>query len=311
MSSIITPTSLKTLCEKYKLSPSKQYGQHYLISDAPIRKMIAAANLTKADTVMEIGPGFGVLTLAVAPLVKKVVAFEIEQKLRPFWDEKMQEYPNVEIVWGNALVEIINHKSPKSFASGQTKIINGCTVMANLPYSITSEALRTILEMDNKPKKVVVMVQKEVAERICARPARKASPRVKGEMSLLSLSVQYYGVPRIVAQVPAGCFWPAPKVDSAIVEIINHKFPKSFASGQAKIKNQVDDQIFFKFARVGFAHKRKQLWHNLAYGLNLPGEEVKKVLKEVTGNEKARAEELTVDDWEQIVHVIGNWKFEI
>src|SRR3989344_4276149 len=193
---LLQPKHLKALCERYGLRPSKSYGQHYLISDAPIKKMIEAAELAKDDTVVEIGPGFGVLTLAVAPLVKKVIAFEIEQKLRPYWEEKQTEFPNVEIIWGNFL-KIFNFQFPISNSRYK--------VLANLPYQITSDAIRTIFEADSPPTRVVVMVQKEVAERICARPPN---------MSMLGVSVQYYGPPSITAHFPAGSFWPVPKVES-------------------------------------------------------------------------------------------------
>jgi len=269
---MIIPSQLKLLCEKYGLRPSKQYSQNFLIVHAPIRKMIEAAQLTKEDTVVEIGPGFGVLTMEVASLVKKVVAFEIERRLEKYWEEKIKEFSNVEIVWGDAVKEITNHKS---------QIPNKYKVMANLPYGVTSSVLRVILEAENKPEMVVVMVQKEVAQRICS----------KKEMSLLAISVQYYGVPKIVARVPAGCFWPEPKVESAVLQIINHK---------SEIINQ-DSELFFKFVRSGFLNKRKQLWRNLATDLGLDGEKVKNVLKKVMGNEMVRAEELSVEDWKKVV----------
>lgn len=271
MSTILSPAEIKQLCQEYSLHPSKQYGQHYLISDAPIRKMIEAAELSKDDTVVEIGPGFGVLTLAIAPLVKKVIAFEIEQKLRPYWEEKQKEFPNVEIIWGNALNQlpsIIYH-------------LSSYKVLANLPYQITSDALRVILEADPLPERVIVMVQKEVAERMTAKPT---------DMSVLSVAVQYHGKPSLVAKVPAGSFWPVPKVESAVVAIrLSNK------------RYMIDDKRFFTVVRAGFSHKRKQLWRNVSAGLHLPPERVKQVVREVVGNEKARAEELTVEQWRELV----------
>ena len=281
---MLKPTEIKELCAKYNLLPSKQYGQHYLISDAPIRKMIEAANLSSDDTVVEIGPGFGVLTLTVAPLVKKVIAFEIEQKLCSYWEEKVLEYPNVEIVWGNVLAKL------------QTPIAElrvGYKVLANLPYQITSEALRAIFEANPKPEKVIVMVQKEVAERICAK---------KGDMSLLAVSVQYYGAPKIVAQVSRGCFWPAPKVDSAVIAI-------DVEGTKNKEQKTIDEAVFFRIAKAGFSHKRKQVWRNLAEGLKLPADEMKRALVEVMGNEKVRAEEISIEEWKKIALLIS--KFSI
>jgi 16S rRNA (adenine1518-N6/adenine1519-N6)-dimethyltransferase len=244
-----------------------------LISDAPITKMIAAGELTKDDTVVEIGPGFGVLTLTVAPLVKKIIAFEIEQRLKPYWEEKQKEYPNVEVVWGNALNEFISYRlSP----------VTPYKVLANLPYQITSDAIRMLLETVPAPEKIILMVQKEVAERICAHVPH---------MSVLSIAVQYYGEAKVVTKVPAGAFWPAPKVDSAVIMVT----PKHRSTTQSY------DEQFFRVVRAGFAQKRKQLWHNLSGGLQFDSQRVKDVLKQVVGNEKVRAEELSVEDWRHIV----------
>lgn len=262
---LFRPTYLKQLCEQYQLTPSKKYGQNYLISDAPINKMIAAADVKPGDTVIEIGPGFGVLTHALADTGAQVTAFEIERKLEDYWHE--QQLGNVEIVWGDALKEIRNRKSE----------IGDYKVVANLPYQITSNILRTLLELENKPQSITVMVQKEVADRIVAQP---------GDMSLLSVSVQYFGESKVVTKVAAGSFWPAPKVDSAVVSIQVHgKREKEF------------DKKFFEVVRAGFSNKRKQVWSNLSKGLNLDKDRVKVVLQEVAGNEKIRAQEISVEQW--------------
>ena len=224
------------------------------------------------------------LTLAAPPARQKVIAFEI-RKLAPYWEEKMKEYPNIDIVWGNVLTQFQKNLNSKfQIPDSRYKIL------ANLPYHITSDALRVMLELDPKPAKIVVMVQKEVAERICAKPPR---------MSLLSVAVQYYGEPRIVARVPAGAFWPRPKVDSAVVAIT-----PQHPSTQAP-EHLVETEHFFRVVRAGFSQKRKQLWHNLSAGLQLDPINVKAVLKEVAGNEKIRAEELTVEQWKQVLRCWG------
>lgn len=237
--------------------------------------MIEAGELTAEDTVVEIGPGFGVLTLAMAPLVKQIVAFEIEKKLEGYWEEKQRKFPNVDVIWGNALKEL---------ETGNWKPGTGYKVLANLPYQITSNAIRTLLELEHKPERIVIMVQKEVADRMCAGA---------GDMSLLALSVQYYGTPKKVTNVAKGSFWPAPKVDSAVVAITD-------------ILDRSNAEQFFRFARAGFANKRKQLWKNLSSGLDLPGDMVKAALTNILGNEKVRAEELTVENWESLIHLIHN-----
>jgi len=228
------------------------------------------------DTIIEVGPGFGVLTFALVEKAKKVIAFEIEKKLSRYWDEQQEKYPNLNIVWGNVLKEFATHSAlfPKTYK-----------VVANLPYHITSNLLRTVLEAEHKPEKVVVMVQKEVAERIVAKP---------GDMSLLSVSVQYYGVPKIITKVPKGSFWPQPKVDSAVLSIDIYQ------------KETVTDDAFFRIVKAGFSNKRKQLWRNLAEGLHLDKEYVQHILIDLVGSETVRAQELSVDDWKKIVRELGS-----
>jgi 16S rRNA (adenine1518-N6/adenine1519-N6)-dimethyltransferase len=279
----LTPTKLKELCIKYGLTPSKNYGQNYLITDAPIKKMIATAKLSKDDTVVEIGPGFGVLTFALAERVGRVISLEIEKKIEDYWkeilnDKRYEIRDKIEIKWGNALKNI----SPISCLLSNYKVI------ANIPYQITSDLLRTLLELENKPESITLMVQKEVAERICAKP---------GEMNLLAASVQYYGEPKVIDVVSKGCFWPSPKVDSAILHI---------RLKDSKIE-RFKDYDFFKFVKAGFSHKRKQLWSNLSRGLKIDQEKVKSVLIDVVGSEKIRAEEVGVEEWKEIVERLNNF----
>ncbi|PIZ94776.1 MAG: ribosomal RNA small subunit methyltransferase A [Candidatus Magasanikbacteria bacterium CG_4_10_14_0_2_um_filter_37_12] len=271
---LFKPTYLKELCQEYDLIPSKKYGQNYLISDVPIKKMLESADVKKTDTIVEIGPGFGVLTFALAEKANKVVAFEIERKLEKYWEEVAPK--NVEVVWGNALKEFVY----RSQEFGKYK------VLANLPYQITSNVLRIILETENKPESVTVMVQKEVAERIVAKP---------GDMSILAVSVQYYGVPKIVCKTSSGSFWPSPKVDSAVLHI---------RLSTIDCRTSDFDQMFFKVVRAGFSSKRKQLWRNLSEGLKIDGGKIKELLVEIIGNEKVRAQELSVDNWVVITETL-------
>ncbi|HBU07084.1 MAG TPA: ribosomal RNA small subunit methyltransferase A [Candidatus Magasanikbacteria bacterium] len=274
------PTHLQSLCKQYNLSPSKKYGQNYLITEAPIKKMIEAVDLKKNDTVIEIGPGFGVLTFALAERAGRVIGLEIEKKLMGYWEERIKDqkikrskdYGDVEIIWGNAL----NNLSLITYHLSPYKVI------ANIPYQITSDLLRTLLELENKPESITIMVQKEVAERICSHP---------GDMSLLAVSVQYYGEPKIIAKVPRGCFWPSPKVDSAILHLTTRPpdHPTTFS-----------DENFFRVVKAGFANKRKQLWGNLTRGLKIEDQKIKDLLIEIVGNEKVRAEELSVEQWKRI-----------
>ncbi len=270
---------LKHLCAKFQLRPSKEYGQNYLINPEVIETMITASGVTKKDTVVEVGPGFGILTLDLAAKVKKLLAFEIEIKLRPYWEEistrlSQSKENNFEIIWGNIL-----RADPKIFPKNYK-------VVANLPYQITSPVLKLFLEdLECQPKELTVMVQKEVAQRICAKP---------GEMSVLALAVQYFGKPEIIGEVKSNNFWPVPQVDSAILKI----FPFKRATTKA------EDQAFFKFVKIGFAQKRKLLIKNL---LPTIGKQHKEIflseLKKMGFTETVRAQELSVANWQQLVKI--------
>jgi 16S rRNA (adenine1518-N6/adenine1519-N6)-dimethyltransferase len=270
---------LKHLCAKFQLRPSKEYGQNYLINPEVIEMMVAASGVTKKDTVVEVGPGFGILTLDLAAKVKKLLAFEIEIKLKPYWEEistrlAQSKENNFEIIWGNVL-RTDSKIFPKNYK-----------VVANLPYQITSPVLKLFLEdLKNKPKELTVMVQKEVAQRICAKP---------GEMSVLALAVQYFGQPEIVGEVKNNNFWPVPQVDSAILKIIPFK----------STTTRAEDQAFFKFAKIGFAQKRKLLIKNL---LPTIGKQHKEKfiteLKKMGFTETVRAQELSVNNWKQLVKI--------
>lgn len=274
---LLIPAHLRALCERYGFKPSKSFGQNYLISERPIQAMIAATKLESGDKVIEVGPGFGVLTLAMAAIPDvSVTAFEIEQNLQPYWQDQILAHPNIEVVWGDALKELQAYSLPTTYK-----------VLANLPYQITSHALRTLLELRPQPSVIAVMVQAEVADRICAVPGKKRRD-ADGEVSLLSMAVQYYGTPRFVTKVSRGSFWPSPKVDSAIITITD-------------IRKREGAELFFRILRAGYAHRRKQLWHNLTQGLSLSGEVVKTSLQTVIGNPQVRAEELTISDWERLV----------
>lgn len=265
MSDLYNIDYLKHLCQKYGLVPSKKYGQNFLINPEVIEKMLAAAEIKKDDTVVEVGPGLGVLTLALVPEVKQVLAFEIEKKLEPYWQEKIANQKNLEIIWGNALKQDINLKKYK--------------VVANLPYQITSNIIRKFLEADNKPELMVLMVQKEVAERICAKA---------GDMSVLAVSVQYYAEPEIIMKVPKSDFWPVPAVDSAVIKI--------------RIKNfelvTNNNEEFFRIVKTGFSSRRKILIKNL--GAVADRKKLLEIFKELGINDMARAQELSVEQWRSL-----------
>ena len=271
MKDLHNPDYLNHLCQKYGLQPSKQYGQNFLIDETVIDKIIAAAELKPADEILEVGPGFGVLTLALAARVKKVTAFEIEKKLEGYWIEQIKNKKNIELVWGNVL-RIHGSQFP----------IHKYKVVSNLPYQITSVVIRKFLEEKNQPELMVLMVQKEVAERICAKT---------GDMSLLAVAVQYYSRPEIIAAVGRAAFYPAPKVDSAIIKFTQIHAPKSTA----------ETQKFFKLVKIGFSSRRKILIKNLEPFIGKKNKaKWLEIFAKLGLTEKARAQELSVGQWQEL-----------
>jgi len=274
-SDIFKVSHLKNLCKQYNLVPSKKYGQNFLINPTIIEKVMTAGELKKTDEIVEIGPGFGSLTLPMAKKVKKVISFEIEKKIQDYWTDILEdkEYGNISIAWGNILNN--NDISLKKYK-----------VIANLPYQITSAVIRKFLNSKNVPDIMVLMVQKEVAERICAKPSK---------MSVLAVSVQLYGTPEIVTKVSKDNFWPVPAVDSAILKI------------QKKKKVDLPEKPFFKLVKAGFSSKRKTLVNNLIsfFGKD-KREEIITILDVVKIPQKARAQDLSVDSWIQLFLQVEN-----
>ncbi len=266
-------SAIKNLCKKYGIRPSKGFSQNFLIDREVLETMVAAADLKKDDVVLEIGPGLGVLTAELAKRVRKVVAVEADRGMAEALREIMADNKNVEIVQEDILKFKISDLGFQNY---------GYKVVANLPYQITSAVFRKFLSEDPRPSEITVMVQKEVAERISAKP---------GEMSLLSLSVQFFGQPEITAVVPRAVFWPEPEVDSAILHIAWIK------NESEKNLKQIDPEKFFRMAKIGFSARRKQLHNNLSGGLRIPDQKVKEILVNLGFDERARAQDLGVNDW--------------
>lgn len=262
------------------LRARKGLGQHFLIDEEVLGRIISAAGLGPEDVVIEVGPGLGVVTRELAPRVARLVSVELDDKLAIFLKQQLASLGNVSVInWDILQVEPATlleegHGGLSSGASGLARY----KVVANLPYYITSPVLRHFLEASPRPALIVVMVQKEVAEAIAAGP---------GRMSVLSVSVQYYGKPEIIGYVPARCFYPEPEVDSAILRVSTYAEPAV----------AVDEAGFFQLVRAGFTASRKQLANSLAQGLTLPKEEVLPILEEVGIDSRRRAETLTLEEW--------------
>jgi 16S rRNA (adenine1518-N6/adenine1519-N6)-dimethyltransferase len=293
------PNDLQSICSRYGLIPSKRYGQNFLINQEPIEKMIEVADLSENDVVVEIGPGFGVLTFELIKRVKKVFAFEIEKKLKPYWDEMRNN--KLEIVWGNVLGMSNDKCQMSNLAFRQAgQILNSdikYKIVANLPYQITSAVIRMFLEAENKPETMVLMVQKEVAERICAKP---------GEMSVLSVATQYYATAEIIMNVPRSYFWPEPAVDSAVIKLKVCEVHKVCKVHKVCEVCKVDEERFFRIVKAGFANRRKFLIKNLEVIVGKKNRgELEKIFNKLNFASSVRAQELSVEDWKKLAEQLS------
>ena len=260
--------------QRYGLHPKKGLGQNFLVEEAALRRIVAAADLTRADSVLEVGPGLGALTRHLAAAAGRVVAVELDDRFMPVLREELADVPNVDLVEGDIL-----QLDPAGLVGRPYKVV------ANLPYYITAAVLRHLLEATPRPELMVLTVQLEVAQRLTAQP---------GEMSLLAISVQYYGRVRQVARIKAGSFYPRPEVDSAVVRIDLHReLPLT----------GLDERRFFRVVRAGFGQRRKQLRNSLRAGLGIPAEVVEGALEEAGIDPRRRAETLSLEEWGQLAQV--------
>src|SRR4030043_801237 len=237
---------ISKLLKKYNIKPSKRLGQNFLIDESILNKIIEAADLSSNDIVLEIGPGLGVLTVELTKKVGKVIAIEKDEKLARILSNELRimNIKNVEVIQDDIL-KIPDYQLP----------VTSYKLIANLPYYITSPVIRKFLETKQRPELMVLMVQKEVAQRICTKPP---------DMNLLAVSVQFYAEPKIISYVSKTSFWPQPKVDGAILKISNIK--------NKKLK--IDKNLFFKIVKAGFSQPRKQILNNLSKMLKLDKEKV-------------------------------------
>ena len=261
------------LLQKYHVQPKKSLGQNFLVDPNGLNKVLQAAQLSPEDTVLEIGAGLGSLTYLLAQQAKYVVAVELDKRLIPPLTEVLAGFENIKIKQGDML-----ELSPDALL-GTARYV----VVANIPYYITSALIRHLLEADHKPTRMVLTVQQEVAERILAQD---------GKMSLLALSVQVYGEPELKARIPAGCFYPPPEVDSAVLSIELYEEP---------LVPSESLELFFKLAHAGFAQKRKTLRNTLATGMNESPAWAEKLLTAAGVDPQRRAETLSMQEWKQLV----------
>jgi len=256
----------------------ERLGQNFLNDPEVLERIIEASKPAEAGFVIEIGPGKGVLTEKLAHKAKKVIAIELDDRLIPMLEEKFKDAQNVEIIHEDVLkINLPEMISSHGLENARYKLI------ANIPYYITSPIIRLFLEQEGQPQEMILMVQKEVAERIAARA---------GQMSILSVSVQYYARTEILFGISKNSFSPAPQVDSALIRIVPEK----------KFEKETDKQ-FFRIVRAGFSAKRKTLINNLSNGLQLEKSVVAENLEKAGLSSNVRAQELGISDWQRLVEI--------
>ncbi len=278
----LPPLDLPGLLRAYHITPKKSLGQNFLLDASALRRIVAAAEIPPQTEVLEIGPGAGSLTRYLAHAAERVVAVELDASLLPVLRQVLAGVANVEIIQGDIL-----QQDPQDLMHRP-----GYWVVANIPYYITSAVIRHLLETSVRPACLVLTVQREVAERICAAP---------GEMSLLALSVQVYGHPHPVVRIPAGAFYPPPKVDSSALRVDLYPEPRIPASALEQ---------FFTLARAGFSQKRKTLRNSLAGGLKWKPEKAAALLADAGIDPMRRAETLSLDEWARLTKSFQKYNFD-
>ena len=269
----LLPLNVAALLRAHGLAPKKSLGQNFLANPAILEQIIQSAEIPPGSTVLEVGPGLGSLTRYLALAARRVIAVELDSALIPPLEHVLGGLPNVEIVHADIL-----KIDPASLIAE-----DGYLVVANIPFYITSSLIRHLLEAPRKPSRIVLTVQREVAERITAAP---------GDLSLLALSVQVYGRPKIVLRIPAGAFYPPPNVDSSVVRV--DLYPQPLISPALL-------DTFFRLAKAGFGQKRKTLRNSLSAGTGWPGERMARLLLTAGIDPQRRAETLALEEWKLLV----------
>ncbi|MBI5879662.1 MAG: ribosomal RNA small subunit methyltransferase A [Chloroflexi bacterium] len=254
----------------------KSLGQNFLVNPALLERVVQAAGVAAEDTVVEVGPGAGTLTYPLARAARRVVAVELDPQMIDILRETLAGCPNVELVHADILkldLDAVLGEAPYK-------------VVANLPYYITSAVIRKFLDRPRPPERLVLMVQHEVARRILAAP---------GEMSLLAVSVQFYAAPSQVLKLPAGAFYPAPQVDSAVIRL----------DVRAE-RLAVDVGTFFRVAHAGFGQKRKTLRNSLAAGLDISPADSEALLARAGIDPQRRAQTLSIEEWVRLTNAFAS-----
>ena len=278
------PQNTIEILQKYNFNFQKKFGQNFLIDEHVLDKIIRAAEITKDDYVLEIGPGIGTMTQYLACAAREVTAVEIDRALIPILEDTLKEYDNV---------SIINEDILKVDISALAKEKNGgrpIKVVANLPYYITTPIIMGLFESHVPLESITVMVQKEVADRMQVGPGTK-------DYGALSLAVQYYAEPYIVANVPPNCFMPRPAVGSAVIRLTRHQKPPV---------EVMDEKLMFRLIRASFNQRRKTLANGLKNSgeLNLSKEVITAAIEKLGKGSSVRGEALDLEEFARLTNII-------
>ncbi len=276
MDKLFSPSTVQRIIRKYDFKLEKSLGQNFLIDNNMIEKIIKAADITKEDLVIEIGPGIGTLTSAAANYAGKVKAIEIDKKLIPILHETLSEHENIEIVHSDILKVDLKQLIQTEKSYKQVKVIG------NLPYYITTPIIMKILEERTRVSDIIIMLQKEVADRLKASPGNK-------DYGSLSIAVQYFCTVEPVASVPKTVFIPKPNVDSSIIRLVVRSQPLVYVD---------DEDLFFKVVRAGFNQRRKTLLNSLSNAMGIDKRILEETLLLCKIDPARRAETLTIEEFE-------------
>lgn len=283
MDNLYSASKIKEIINNNGFNFKKKFGQNFLIDKNILDKIINATEADGDSVVLEIGPGIGTLAVELAKRGATVYAIEIDSTLIPILEKNFELYPNIKLIHGDALK--VDYKEILAPYIGEKKI----KVAANLPYYITTPLIFKILETDLPWESITLMMQLEVAQRICAKPGRK-------DYGSLTVAVNYYGKPTLITKVPSQAFFPSPKVDSAVLNIkLNTE--KIFVK---------DQQLFFKIIKTAFNQRRKTLLNNLLNLGKLNKEELNNLLKSINIDGSRRAESLTIEEFALLTNAIYN-----
>lgn len=275
---IATPQHTKTILEKFNFTFKKSLGQNFLIDQNILNKIVDSAGVTSDSGVIEIGPGIGALTEHLAKRARKVVAFEIDQRLIPILEETLHTHDNVKVIHSDVLEADVNEVIQDEF-----KQIDDLMVVANLPYYVTTPIIMKLLTEKLPIRGIVVMIQKEVAERMAAKPGTK-------DYGSLSIAVQYYAAPKTEVKVPKTVFVPQPNVDSTVISLTLRQQPPVHV---------MDEEFFFKVVRSSFGQRRKTLLNNMQNNLFSKEQKpmIEDALKDAGIDGKRRGESLSIEEF--------------